>query len=145
MKEKREKQTDGLVTVLRDTVVAFQSEGSAEQRLKGLEKMLDGNRGQRILENCEDHLAYSRNNYFSFVWKHLKSSRSGLIKMLESLDLKSTNQNKGLEQAITFLLENKNKKSDWIPITYLHKKSNSVDDWEWIHLVDLSWVPDGWW
>jgi hypothetical protein len=111
-------------------LVAYESEGSAEQRLKGLEKMLGGNRGQRILEDCEDHLAYSGNNYFSFVWKHLKSSRSGLIKMLESLDLKSTNQNKGLEQAIAFLLENKNKKSDWIPITHLHKKSNSVDDWE---------------
>lgn len=145
LKEKREKQTDNLVAILRDTVVAYQSEGSAEQRLKALEKMIGRNRGQRVLENCENHLAYTGNNYFSFMWKHLKSNRSELMKMLESLKLKSTTQNKGLEQAITFLLENKNKKSEWIPITRLNKKGDSKDDWEWIPLVDLSWVPDGWW
>lgn len=122
LKEKREKQTDDLVAILRDTVVAYQSKESAEQRLKALEKMIGGNRGHRVLENCENHLAYTGNNYFSFMWKHLKSNRSELMKMLESLELKSTTQNKGLEQAISFLLENKNKKSDWIPITHKIRK-----------------------
>lgn len=145
LKEKKEKQTDALISTLRDTVVAFQTDGTAEQRLKALEKMIGGNRGQHILENCETHLAYTGNNYFSFMWKHLKSNRSELIKMLESLELKSTTQNKGLEQAISFLLENKNKKSEWIPITLLNKKGDNQDDWEWIPLVDLSWVPEGWW
>ncbi|MCS0824829.1 Tn3 family transposase [Cytobacillus firmus] len=145
LKGKKEKQTDGLISTLRDTVVAFQTEGSAEQRLKALEKMIGGNRGQHILKNCETHLAYTGNNYFSFIWKHLKSNRSELIKMLESLELKSTTQNKGLEQAISFLLENKNKKSEWIPITLLNKEGDNQDDWEWIPLVDLSWVPEGWW
>ncbi|MED0673703.1 Tn3 family transposase [Aneurinibacillus aneurinilyticus] len=145
LKEKREKQTDVLISTLRDAVVAFKSEGSTEQRIKALEKMIGGNQGQRILENCETHLAYTGNNYFSFMWKHLKSNRSELIKMLESLELKSTTQNKGLEQAISFLLDNKNKKSEWIPITRLNKKGDSKDDGEWIPLVDLSWVPEGWW
>ncbi|MEK4282532.1 MULTISPECIES: Tn3 family transposase [unclassified Cytobacillus] len=145
LKERREKQTDALISTLRDTVVAFQSEGSTEHRLKALEKMIGGNRGQLVLENCENHLAYTGNNYFSFIWKHLKSNRSELIKMLESLELKSTTQNKGLEQAISFLLENKNKKSEWIPITQLNKKGDNKDDWESIPLVDLSWVPEGWW
>lgn len=45
LKEKREKQIDGLAAVLRDAVVAYQSEGSAEQRLKALEKVIGGNRG----------------------------------------------------------------------------------------------------
>lgn len=144
-KEKREKQTDGLITTLRDTVIAYQSEGSAEQRLKALEKMIGGNHGQRVLENCESHLAYAGNNYFSFMWKHLKSNRSELIKMIETLELKSTTQNKGLEEAISFLIENKNKKSEWIPITLVNRKGENKDEWDWIPLVDLSWVPDGWW
>ncbi|MXQ52528.1 Tn3 family transposase [Shimazuella alba] len=145
LKEKREKQIDTLIATLRDTVVAYQSEGSAEQRLKALEKMIGGNRGQRVLENCENYLAYTGNNYFSFMWKHLKGHRSEMIRMLESLDLKSTNQNKGLEQAISFLLENKNKKAEWIPITRLDKKGKNKEDWEWVPLVDLSWIPEGWW
>ena len=45
-----------------------------------------------------------------------KSSRAELMKILETLEFKSTNQNKGLEQSILFLVKNKMKKSEWIPI-----------------------------
>ncbi|UTR13547.1 hypothetical protein MM221_13035 [Salipaludibacillus sp. LMS25] len=61
LKEKREKQADSLIATLRDTVVAYQFGGSIEQRLKALEKMIGGNRGQHVLENCENHLAYTGN------------------------------------------------------------------------------------
>ncbi|MDZ5610811.1 DUF4158 domain-containing protein, partial [Bacillus pseudomycoides] len=139
LKEKREKQTDHLVTILRDTVTAYQSEGSLEHRLKTLETLIGGSRGQCILEKCEKHLAYTGNNYFSFTWKHLESHRSEMIKMLESLELRSTTQNKGLENSISFLLENKNRKSDWISVIHLeNKKENRVS----LPLVDLSWIPE---
>ncbi|PGQ06643.1 hypothetical protein COA09_25335 [Bacillus cereus] len=67
MKEKREKQTDALITALRDTITTYQLEGSSETRLKLLETLIGGNRGQQILENCEEHLAYTGNNYYSFM------------------------------------------------------------------------------
>nr|WP_304522108.1 hypothetical protein [Bacillus toyonensis] len=68
----------------------------------------------------------------------MKSHRSEMIKMLESLELKSTTHNKGLENSISFLLENKNRKSDWISVMHLENKES-------LPLVDLSWIPEKWW
>nr|WP_240792585.1 hypothetical protein [Bacillus thuringiensis] len=128
LKEKREKQTDELITTLRDTITIYQLEGSSETRLRLLETLIGGNRGKQILENCEDYLAYTGNNYFSFMWKYLKSNRSELIKMLESLQFKSTTQNKGLEQAISFVLKNKQKKSEWISTIYTRKNGGNKNE-----------------
>ncbi|MGG0446814.1 Tn3 family transposase [Bacillus mycoides] len=145
LKEKREKQTDKLITTLRDTITTYQLENSSETRLRLLETLIGGNRGKQILENCEDYLAYTGNNYFSFMWKYLKSNRSELIKMLESLQFKSTTQNKGLEQAISFVLKNKQKKSEWISTIYTRKNGENKNEWETVPLVDLTWIPEGWW
>ncbi|HHL0974690.1 TPA: DUF4158 domain-containing protein, partial [Bacillus cereus] len=145
LKEKREKQTDKLITTLRDTITTYQLENSSETRLRLLETLIGGNRGKQILENCEDYLAYTGNNYFSFMWKYLKSNRSELIKMLESLQFKSTTQNKGLEQAISFVLKNKQKKSEWISTIYTRKNGENKHEWETVPLVDLTWIPEGWW
>ncbi|WP_257475465.1 DUF4158 domain-containing protein [Bacillus sp. FDAARGOS_1420] len=145
LKEKREKQTDKLITTLRDTITTYQLDNSSETRLRLLETLIGGNRGKQILENCEDYLAYTGNNYFSFMWKYLKSNRSELIKMLESLQFKSTTQNKGLEQAISFVLKNKQKKSEWISTIYTRKNVGNKNEWETVPLVDLTWIPEGWW
>jgi len=145
LKEKREKQTDKLITTLRDTITTYQLENSSETRLRLLETLIGGNRGKQILENCEDYLAYTGNNYFSFMWKYLKSNRSELIKMLESLQFKSTTQNKGVEQAISFILKNKQKKSEWISTISTRKNGGNKNEWETVPLVDLTWIPEGWW
>ncbi|MED2163870.1 hypothetical protein P4V80_32255, partial [Bacillus thuringiensis] len=63
--------------------------------------------------------------------------------MLESLRFKSTTQSKGLEQAITFLLKNKLKKSEWISTIYTRKNGMNKNDWESVPLVDLTWIPEG--
>ncbi|WP_252650597.1 DUF4158 domain-containing protein, partial [Bacillus pacificus] len=97
LKKKKEKQTDNLIAILHNTVLAFQSERSIKEKVQELENIIGGTSGQRVLNDCENHLAYAGNNYFSFVWKHLKSSRAELMKILETLEFKSTNQNKGLE------------------------------------------------
>ncbi|HFK1785828.1 TPA: Tn3 family transposase [Bacillus cereus] len=145
LKKKKEKQTDNLIAILHNTVLAFQSEGSIEEKVQELENIIGGTSGQRVLDDCENHLAYAGNNYFSFIWKHLKSSRAELMKILETLEFKSTNQNKGLEQSILFLVKNKMKKSEWIPIMDLTNQKNNEADSHTTSVVDLSWIPEKWW
>ncbi|MGH0758452.1 Tn3 family transposase [Bacillus cereus] len=142
LKKKKEKQMDGLITILRNTVLAFQSEGSIEEKFQELENLIGGNPGLRVLDDCEDHLAYAGNNYFSFVWRHLKSSRADLIKILETLEFKSTNQNRGLEQAVLFLVKHKMKKSEWISIRDLTDFTNADGE---MPTIDFSWIPEKWW
>ncbi|UOB98625.1 hypothetical protein BTI679_60250 (plasmid) [Bacillus wiedmannii] len=141
LKKKKEKQMDGLITILRNTVLAFQSEGSIEEKFQELENLIGGDPGLRVLDDCEDHLAYAGNNYFSFIWRHLKSSRADLIKILETLKFKSTNQNKGLEQAVLFLVKHKMKKSEWISIRDLTEFTNADGE---MPTTDFSWVPEKW-
>lgn len=142
LKKKKEKQMDGLITILRNTVLAFQSEGSIEEKFQELENLIGGDPGLRVLDDCEDHLAYAGNNYFSFIWRHLKSSRADLIKILETLKFKSTNQNRGLEQAVLFLVKHKMKKSGWISIRDLTEFTNADGE---MPTIDFSWVPEKWW
>lgn len=142
LKKKKEKQMDGLITILRNTVLAFQSEGSIEEKFQELENLIGGDPGLRVLDDCEDHLAYAGNNYFSFIWRHLKSSRADLIKILETLKFKSTNQNRGLEQAVLFLVKHKMKKSEWISIRDLTEFTNADGE---MPTIDFSWVPEKWW
>lgn len=70
LKKKKEKQLDGLITILRNTVLAFQSEGSIEEKFQELENLIGGDPGLCVLDDCEDHLAYAGNNYFSFSKKN---------------------------------------------------------------------------
>ncbi|MEK4841266.1 hypothetical protein [Bacillus sp. FSL L8-0152] len=123
-------------------MLVFQFEGSIEEKVQELENIIGGGSGQRILDDCENHLPYAGNNYFSFVWKHLKRSRAELMKILETLELKSTNQSKELEQAILFLVKNKMKKSEWIPIINLTHQRNNESDSYVTSAIDLSWIPE---
>lgn len=143
--EQKQKRTDALVATLRDLLTAYQTEGSPEKRLAAMEEVVGGKRSGEVLEECEEHLAYAGNNYFPFLWRHFKSSRADLFQVLRVIRLRSTSQDTMLEQAIDFLRSHQNTRRDWIPTYRVEKKSRRIGDWERIPLVDLSWVPEGWW
>ena len=98
-----------------------------------------------MLQDCESHLAFSGNNYYSFLWNFYKSHRATLYKIFRSITLTLTTQDKALEEAISFLLSHQHIKKEWIPVVHIEKKGKLRKDWEVTPLLDLSWVPDAWW
>ena len=143
-RSQQQKRTDELVATLRDFLTAYQTEGSAEERVEALTNVI-GDRTATLLEDCEAHLAYAGNNYYPFLWRHYKSHRATLFKILQSIRLRSTSQDTLMEQAIAFLQSHQHSRADWVPTVHMVKKRSGNDESERLPLVDLSWVPDSWW
>lgn len=67
------------------------------------------------------------NNYYPFIQKHYQKSRSTLFRLADLLQFTSTSQDQSLMDALEFVMENRNKRTDWLP-----------DE------VDLSFASDQW-
>ena len=63
-------------------------------------------KGEAVLQRCEEHMAHAGDNYFPFLWRFYKSHRATLFRLLKSLEVKATTQDTAFEQALRFLLEN---------------------------------------
>lgn len=143
-KEKTQKRTDSLISTLHDLLLAYQTEGNSEERIQAMQKVLQEQEAQ-VLQDCENHLAFSGDNYYLFLWQFFKSHRATLYKILKSIALRSTTQDKALEDAISFLLTHQHTKKEYIPALHIVKQGKWRKDWEITPLLDLSWVPDSWW
>lgn len=121
-----------LILTLRNFSTAYKSPGTSEERLGAIETILENNNIGEIIEKCDNHNAYSGNNYYHFSWNALRGNRSLLFKLLDAIELYSTTQNKSMEASIETIKK--------------YRRSNKL---EYIELneekLDLSWVNDQWW
>lgn len=126
------KITDDLISKLRNLLIAYSSEGTNDEKIKAIDLVIANKNIDEIIEECDNHNAYSGNNYFHFSWNCLKGKRAVLFKLLDSIELYSTTQNKNIEIALEIIKK--------------YRKSNKLD---YISLaketIDLSWVTDNWW
>src|SRR5699024_5890871 len=119
----------------------FQSEGNSEERIQAIQTAL-GSEEEQILQDCETHLAFSGDNYYSFLWPFYKSHRATLYKIFRAITFHSTTQDKTLEEAISFLLIQQHSKKEWISVAHMESKGELK---ETTPILDLSWIPDAWW
>jgi TnpA family transposase len=141
-RKKTQGKTDDLISTLHELVVAFQSDGEEVHRFKAMEQVI-GDCPQQILEDCEAHLAYTRNNYFPFLVQFYRSHRPVLFRMLEVLPLCSSTQDSNLKQAIEFIKANRMTRQQWLSISEADKAQENPDDKA--PKLDLSWLPSKWW
>jgi hypothetical protein len=134
-------RTDSLVTTLHDLLLAHEADGSIEERLSVMEAVI-GLRGDELLEACEAHLVHAGSNYFPFVWRAYKSHRATLFGLFEVLPLRPTSQDTTVEEALRFLQEHAGRTGHWLPMTRTERRGGDTSQ---TPLLDLSWVPDGWW
>lgn len=128
-KEKTQKRTDSLISTLHELLLAYQTEGNPEERIQAMQKVLQEQEAQ-VLQDCEDHLAFSGDNYYLFLWQFYKSHRATLFKILKSIPLRSTTQDKALEDAISFLLTHQHTKKEYIPVVHIEKNGKERKDWD---------------
>src|SRR5690606_17627913 len=57
-KEKTQKRTDSLISTLQELLLAYQTEGSPEEKIQEMQKVLQEQEAQ-VLQDCENHLALS--------------------------------------------------------------------------------------
>jgi TnpA family transposase len=135
-------QTDQLVATLREVITAHQSPGTAEKRLAAIDAVI-GTKGEALLSACDAYIGHGANSHLPFLWDPFKDDRAALFRLLGSLELRSTTQDTGLEEAVHFLLANQHRNGDWLDTAETVIRRNEPLTWK--PLVNLSWIPDSWW
>ena len=128
---RNQQRADELVQTLRDMVIAYRTEGTAQDKITAIDALL-ADQGDVILQRCEDHIAHAGDNYFVFLWRFYKSHRSTLFRLLRCITVQTTTQDTTFVAALHFLLENEHKTGEWLTTP----KSPCLD---------LSWMPEAWW
>lgn len=133
------KIADKLIFKLKEAILVCKSEGTKEEKYDKIDSIIAGNNVDEVINDCDSHIAYSGNNYYPFMWKHYKSSRSTLFNILECISLKSSNQDSSIEEAINFIKKYRKSKLNWIPTVEIFNKGRDDQSQK---LLDLSWIPD---
>lgn len=131
--QQHQSRTDTLISALRDVVVSYQQEGSLEERFAAIDAVLQG-KSATLFQDCEAHLTYAGNNFAPFLWHCYRSHRATVFRLFKLLPLRAGSQNTLMMEALAFLLAHERTKGDRITVW--------KDD---APLLDLSWIPVGWW
>jgi hypothetical protein len=75
---KHQERTDGLIHKLHEVIVAWGTEGNAEERLQAIGTVLAPD-SRTLLEQCEAHQAQTGNNYYPYMWRFYQGHRSTLL------------------------------------------------------------------
>ena len=82
-------------------------------------------------------------NYYPFLWRLYRSHRATLFTLLDSLTLRTTTQDTGVEEAVRFLRDHAGRTGPTLPTVRAERGADGAV--RTIPLLDLSWIPDGWW
>lgn len=130
-----QKQTDYLIYILSGTVKVYLNK---PQSVAAFDPML-GRDSQRLLQMCEQYMAFAGNNYLPFMIQAYKKQRSALFRTIETLNLASSTEDKDLLRACQFILENRKKRSEFISIKSDPKDPDSRN------LINIRWIREKWW
>ena len=134
-------RTDVLVALLRDAVVACRGEGSKEERFDAVAALLAPD-ADSILAQCDAHAAVAGNNHLPFLLPLYRGQRAPFLRFLRGLPLVATSQDKAVERAIAFLLDNAASRHARLTVARWERGGDGTR--RAVPLLDLSFVPDKW-
>jgi len=134
-------ETDALVALLREAVIAAKGVGDPAARLAAVDALLlpdaDG-----VIERCEAHAALAGGNHLPLLGRFYKGQRAAFIRFLEHASPVSTSQDRSVEGAIGFLLDHRTHRHPRLAVVREEGRGRNRTV---VSLVDLSFVPDKWW
>jgi len=133
--------TDALVTILRDVVAAYQQDGTPHERFAAVDAVL-APASDAVLTACDAYLAHAGTNYYPFVWAAYKSHRATLFRIMDTLTFQPTSQDTRFVAALQFLQAHAHSKAEWLPLI---REVRDARGRRWESILDVSWIPDGWW
>ncbi len=135
-------ETDALVTLLRETVLACQDqEAGPNGRLSKMEGLLLPD-ADAILAKCEAHAAFAGNNYLPLLARFYGGQRAAFLRFLVHAAPVSTSQDRAVEQAIAFLLAHRTDRRAKLRTSV---EAVQADGTMVRQALDLSWVGEKWW
>ncbi len=135
-------ETDALVTLLRETVLACQDqEAGPNARLSKMEGLLLPD-ADAILTKCEAHAAFAGNNYLPLLARFYGGQRAAFLRFLVHATPVFTSQDRAVEQAIAFLLAHR---TDRRAKLRTNVEAVQADGTTVRQALDLSWVGEKWW
>ena len=118
-----------MIALLQDVTRLVIAKEDGEDRLAQIVALF-GPHPAAILDQCAEHHAHAGNNYYPFLLPLYRSQRAVFFHFLESVTLKSTSQDRSVEDAIAFLR------------THQATKDPTLKD---VTQLTLAWIPDKWW
>jgi TnpA family transposase len=83
------------------------------------------------------HAEYGGKNPFRFMRHYFKPRRAALLQILSKLRWVSTSQDAGFERSLAFMLEHRQRHTEWFEFTPKSKPQLTPND--------LAWIPEKWW
>ena len=129
LREKEEQKTKHLVGAFREVIdVCKENSVSYEDIGKGVVQALSNHGGLDLLHNeCEEVSALYSDTYFSLLWKYFSSNRQTLFKLINILNIKTSDNNQPILDALNVVLINIKNKGK-----YLTEE------------INISFIPDKW-
>ncbi|MBI3459467.1 Tn3 family transposase [Candidatus Acetothermia bacterium] len=111
-----QERTAQLVSLLAQVVHTSENSGSDEQAGHQIRQLLiERGPAPQLLAECETAVAYSTDHYQPLLWRYYRNNRSTLFRLIKQLKLSSTSQDQSLMNAINYLLQHEDRRSDWLP------------------------------
>src|SRR5262249_8225078 len=123
------KKIESLISQFRDVLHAYREGETDLERIKRISASLRGV-SERLVTECDEHMAYSGNNYIPFMLGSYRAQRPLLLNFLDLLNIQSSSNDTSIIDAIRFVLKHR----------YSRKTMLSIED----EKLDLSWLPDKW-
>ncbi len=134
-RRKHADEVDRLITVLHGLSVDVKNSQSEQEQLSAIDKNL--NDRDAIIEQCEKHMAYANDNYYSFMLRPYQNKRSLLLKIIDHLDIHSTTHDTTIKTSLQFIDQHRQTKKEWIELTY--QDENNIEA-----TVSLDWLSEKW-
>lgn len=123
------KKIESLISQFRDILHAYREGETDLERISRISASLRGD-PERLVTECDEHMAYSGNNYIPFMVGSYRSQRPLLLNFLDLLNIQSSSHDTSVVEAIRFVLKHRNSR----------KATLSIE----AEKLDLSWLPDKW-
>lgn len=136
-KLKHTPETDDLVSLLHKILLVLKSDEETHiERISAIENCIVQGTDEAI-EQCEQYMAYSGDNYYPFMLKLYSNKRYLIFQLLDQLDIKSSSNDTYIEEAIHFVKLHRNSRKEWLDINYVNRQGHR-------DILDLSWLPEKW-
>jgi TnpA family transposase len=131
-----QKRADELIGKFKDVLIAWQQTQPATERIEAIQTLIDPD-AERLLTQCDEHIAYAGNNYFPFMLEGYRLKRALLFGCMEILQLHSTSNDKTTEKLMILLKALQKLRTEYLTPSQIHS----------IIAADIQpgWVGHKWW
>lgn len=116
LREQHLATTESMLDILGEVLDASAQKPSPTALGKQVQGILNAHGGtQVLLDQCKQVSPYNTKNHLPLLWSFYVPYRKAIFRMVRSLDVQSTSQDQSLIEALHFLLDHEDRRSQYLP------------------------------